>query len=511
MRHALANEPWKSLLPDSAAWLDQVKLQAGPATTAGAHHVVAVKGDENDKTAFVLDAPKVPAGTAAKILDAAKALGWKPSAGALHVQLGGEGGFAATLVPLNTTKVGRRQIGRQLGLDAAKAVKELKINHLVLCEAAGATALDVFDGYAGGLYGAGGFKGTRKPDPKRFPAEVTLGGSDAKADELKEALEMARSAAFVRFLQDAPANWLDPIKLAEIAKDMAREVGAQCKILDKEKMTQLGMGSFLSVNDGSAVEPRTIVIEVEGHDNSKCVALVGKGLTFDSGGISIKPAAGMEEMKYDMSGGAAVLGAARFFAKVKPPTKVAFVIGATENLISGSATKPGDVVRAMNGKTIEVHNTDAEGRLVLADCLHYAITEFKPQLVVDIATLTGAVLVALGCVGAGVLGNDDDAVQRVLKAGEAMGEPLWRLPLWPELEKETKGEVADLKNIAKGSVKGGTIMGGMFLKEFVGDAKWVHLDIAGTGWNCQATGFPGSGGSAFGMRTMIKACQSYRE
>jgi leucyl aminopeptidase len=274
-------------------------------------------------------------------------------------------------------------------------------------------------------------------------------------------------------------------------------------------MTALGMGSFLSVADGGNTEPRTIVIEIDGKDNSKSIALVGKGLTFDSGGISIKPSAGMEEMKYDMSGGAAVLGVARYFSKVKPPVKVVCIIGASENMPSGTATKPGDIVRAMNGKTIEVLNTDAEGRLVLADCLHYAISQYKPAMVIDIATLTGAVLMALGCVGAALMANDAATAQHILKAAEGMGEPLWQLPLWPELEKETKSEIADLKNIAKANVKGGSIMGGMFLKEFVGDAKWAHLDIAGTGWNCQATGYPPGGGSTFGLRTMVAACMRF--
>jgi leucyl aminopeptidase len=164
----------------------------------------------------------------------------------------------------------------------------------------------------------------------------------------------------------------------------------------------------------------------------------------------------------------------------------------------------------MNGKTIEIHNTDAEGRLVLADVLHLAITEYKPDIVVDIATLTGAVLFALGCVGSAVMTNDASTAEHVMRAGEEGGEPLWQLPLWPELEKEVKSDIADLKNIAKGNVKGGTIIGGMFLKEFVGDAKWVHLDIAGTGWNCQALGYPAAGGSAFGMRTLINTAELFK-
>ncbi len=508
MRHALTNESWKSLLPDISDWLEKVTVANGPATVAGAHLVIAVKGQDDNKDAFNLNAPKLPGDLSKKIVEAAKALGWRLSAGALHLSVDGAG---YTLIPQNSTKVSGKQLGRQLGLDAAKATKELKIGQLAIAHADGLPGAEVFDGYASGLYNTIGFKGARKRDITRFPTLVTLAGGDASAEQLSQQVEFAKAQAFSRFLQDAPANYLTPVKLAEIAKDMARDLGLNCKTLDKEQMTALGMGSFLCVADGSAIEPRTIVIEIDGKDNSKCVALVGKGLTFDTGGISIKPAAGMEEMKYDMSGGAAVLGAARYFSKVKPPVKVVCIVGAAENMPSGSAIKPGDIVRAMNGKTIEVLNTDAEGRLVLADCLYYAVSQYKPALVIDIATLTGAVLMALGCVGGAMMTNDAAAGQHVLKAAEASGEPMWQLPLWPEMEKETKSDIADLKNIAKPSVKGGSIMGGMFLKDFVGDAKWCHLDVAGTAWNCQATGYPSGGGSAFGIRTLVAACMTFNQ
>jgi leucyl aminopeptidase len=506
MRHALANENWTTLTPDSYEWLDKVKLAGGDATVAGAHHVVAVKGDADDKDAFKLQASKLPDATQKKILDGAKAVNWRTGAGALHLSVDG---MSYTLVSLSSVKTSERQIARQLGLDAAKAIKELKLTHVALCAAPGLDAVEVFDGLAAGYYNCAGFKGTRKRDITRLPAQVTLAGTDVTPQRCKEATEFARAAAFTRFLQDAPANYLDPVKFGEIAADVAKARGLKCKVLDKAAMQKLGMHLFLSVADGGPIEPRTIAIEIDGKDNSKCVTLVGKGLTFDSGGISIKPSAGMEEMKYDMSGGAAVLGTAHFLAAVKPPTKVVCLIGASENMPSGTATKPGDLVRAMNGKTVEVLNTDAEGRLVLADVLHYGITEYKPDLIVDIATLTGAVLVALGCVGSALLSNDQDTARYVLKVAEGAGEPMWQLPLWPELEKETKGDVGDLKNIAKPSVKGGSIMGGMFLKEFVGNTKWAHLDIAGTGWNCQALGYPSSGSSAFGLRTLVGTCLNY--
>lgn len=508
MRHALAKETWKNLLPDVNQWLDSVAVEAGAGQVAGAHHIVAVCTGEEVKDQIVLDAPKLSEALRTKLVDAAKSVGWRPSAGSLHLSADG---LTATLVPLNSTKVSVQQVARQLGLDAAKATKELKISQLALCSATQLPILEVFDGYVSGLYTQGSFKGGRKKDPGRFPAKVILAGASASPTGIQQQVALARGQVLSRFLQDAPANYLNPLKFAEIAADVARDGGIRCKILDKEQMTALGMGSFLSVADGGGTEPRLIALEIDGEDNSRCVALVGKGLTFDSGGISLKPGAGMDEMKYDMSGGAAVLAAAQVFASCKPPVKVVCLIGATENMPSGSATKPGDIVRAMNGKTIEVLNTDAEGRLVLADVLAYAVSEYKPELVIDIATLTGAVLMALGCVGAAVMTNDSSASRHVLNAAEAAGEPMWQLPLWPELEKEVKGDVGDLKNIAKSSVKAGSIIGGIFLKEFVGDSKWVHLDIAGTGWNCQAVGYPASGGSAFGLRTMVGSCMNFKE
>jgi leucyl aminopeptidase len=506
MRHALNSESWKNLLPDASFWLDKVSLDLAGATVPGAHHVVAAKSVEDEKQAFALNAPALPDATR-KALDAAvRALGWRPAAGSVHVT---EGGATFTIVPQTSVKVGAVQAGRQLGLDAAKALKDLRLGHVAFCEVDGLQATDVFEGYVNGVYNHVGFKGARKRDIERFPQIVSLAGSKLPKERLAATLGLCRSQLLARFLQDAPPNYLNPVKFAEIAKDVAREAGVKCTLLDKEQMTQLGMGSFLSVSDGSVTEPRLIAIEIEGEDNGKCVALVGKGLTFDSGGVSIKPSAGMEEMKYDMSGGAAVLGAAHFLAHHKPPVKVVCVIGATENLVSGNATRPSDIVRAHNGKTIEVLNTDAEGRLVLADVLSYTIKEHKPDLVIDIATLTGAVLMGLGCVGAAVMSTSQATADYVIKCGNATGEPLWQLPLWPELEKEVKSEIADLKNIAKSSVKAGTIMGAMFLKEFVGDTKWAHLDIAGTGWNCQAVGFPQSGSAAFGLRTLVHAVQQF--
>lgn len=286
----------------------------------------------------------------------------------------------------------------------------------------------------------------------------------------------------------------------------------KCQILNKEQIAKLGMGSFISVSNGSNFEPRLIRIEIDGRDSSKTVALVGKGLTFDSGGTSLKPALGMGEMKYDMSGGAAVLATAHYLAKNKPATNVVCLIGAVEkNILSAGATRPSDVVKSMSGKTIEILNTDAEGRLVLCDVMHYARTEFKPALMIDIATLTGAVLYALGHAGAGLMVNDQKAADYVSKVARDVGEPLWQLPMWPELEKEVKSEVADLANIAKPSVLAGTILAATFLREFAGDTPWAHVDIAGTAVGCAATGYPSGGASAYGVRLLAGACMQFEK
>lgn len=501
------NESWKNFLPEVYTWLDKVELTSTQNPIPGAHHIVAVHTDEVSDT-WTIDAPQLSSDFKEKLVAAGKALGWKAGGGCLHVVVDGHAVVMA--VPVKT-KTSDKQRARALGIDAAKAVKDLRCETLAICAPRNMNVLDIFEGVTYSLYSASGFKGKKKDgkakgDGSKLPAKVGFVGATPNNKELETTRHLCRSLAFTRMLQDAPANWLDPVRFGDIAKDVAKEAGIKCSVRTKEELVSMGMGSFVSVSNGSDIEPRLITLEIDGVDNNRCVALIGKGLTFDSGGISIKPSGGMEEMKYDMSGGAAVLGSAMFLGYNKPPTKVVCVIGATENMPSGKATKPGDIVVAMNGKTIEIQNTDAEGRLVLADLLHYANTTYSPELMINIATLTGAVLMALGTAGAGLMSNDQDAADFVLGASKAVGEPMWQLPMWPELEKETKGDYADINNIAKPNVKAGTIMGAMFLKHFVGDTKWVHLDIAGTGWNTKATGFPGSGGSAYGLRTMVEAC-----
>ena len=506
MKTGFNKENWKNLLPETYEWSSKVKFEVVKEPVTGATHVVALADAKEGDDSINLNSPELSTELQKKICSAAAVVGWKGSGSLLTVV----DGVPFLLIAPTKVKTTKAQKSRAFGLDAAAAIKGLKSSKLVICKAEGLCSKSVFDGLSQGLYAQGSFKGVKKDANKSvLPSQVAFLGGSLDAETERHVRAMSKSTALTRFMQDAPANWFDPIRFAAIAEDICKEHGVKVSIHDKASLENLGMGSFLSVNAGSINEPRMIVIEIDGTDNSRTVALIGKGLTFDAGGVSLKPGAGMEEMKYDMSGGAAVLGTALYLSQVKPPIKTVCIIGATENLLSAAATKPGDVVVAMNGKTIEVQNTDAEGRLVLADLVHYANVTYKPEMMVDIATLTGAVLIALGTVGAGLMANDDSTAEHMLAASRDVGEPLWRLPLWPELEAETKGTTADLNNIAKASVKAGTIMGAMFIKEFVGKTKWAHLDIAGTGWNCKATGFPGSGGCAYGLRTMVEAVMKF--
>ncbi len=318
-------------------------------------------------------------------------------------------------------------------------------------------------------------------------AAVTLAGVSKKNEPAlqattREAKIVAESQDFTRDLVNEPGNLLTPAILAERARRMAAEVGLECEILDKQKITELKMGAFLSVSLGSDEPPCMIVLRYlpAQAPPSPVLGLIGKGITFDSGGISIKPAADMDKMKYDMAGGAAMLGVIRAVALLKPNVRVIAVVPASENLLGGKAQKPGDIQTSMSGKTIEVLNTDAEGRLVLADALTYAHQVLGCTHLIDAATLTGACAVALGSVNAGVFGSDDSLVERLLASSRTAGEKMWRLPLDDEYKEQLRSAFADLPNI--GGRYGGAITAAHFLKEFTADLPWTHLDIAGTAW-----------------------------
>jgi len=318
----------------------------------------------------------------------------------------------------------------------------------------------------------------------------------------KKAETISEAVNWTRTLANYPGNKATPTFLAQEARKLAKEEGLSCRILEKAEMEKLGMGTLLAVAQGSQQPPKFIILEHKPSGRIRgTYAVVGKGITFDSGGISIKPSKSMEEMKYDMCGAAATLGLARVAARLKLPFHLIFLAPATENLPSGTAVKPGDVVRSLSGKTVEIINTDAEGRLILADALAYA-QRYKPDGIIDMATLTGAVVVALGHHATGMLGNNDPLKRKVRRAGEECGEKVWELPLWKEHYEQIKSSIADIKNVGNGG--GGTITAAAFLGKFVSDVPWVHLDIAGTAWSETGDSWLGKGSTGVGVRLLTR-------
>jgi leucyl aminopeptidase len=341
--------------------------------------------------------------------------------------------------------------------------------------------------------------------------EITIVASGDKAALEKSASDaqiVGDSQNFTRDLVNEPSNLMTPTILAERAKKMCAEVGLKCEVYGADKIKELKMGAFWSVAQGSDEPPALIVMKYEpaGAPVKPVLGLVGKGITFDTGGISIKPADGMEKMKYDMAGGATMIGAMRAIALLKPKVRVIGIVCATENMPSGHAQKPGDVQIAMSGKSIEIINTDAEGRLVLADGLHYA-KQLGCTNLVDAATLTGAVVVALGFNNAGVFANDDAMFERFHSANKKAGEKMWRLPLDDEYKEQIRSSIADIMNT--GGRWGGAITAAMFLKEFAEETPWIHLDIAGTAWMEEQKPWIAKGPSGIALRSLVEFVKSY--
>ena len=347
-------------------------------------------------------------------------------------------------------------------------------------------------------------------DAPRYPEEIRFVPREDDEEEtlestLKEARVVADSVRLIRDLGNAPSNDLTPTKLGEAAREIAKEMDLKCTLFGKKELEKEGFGGLLAVNRGSAEEPRFIILEYPGPKGGRkpkeTICLVGKGLTFDSGGISIKPAAGMSEMKYDMCGAAAVIGSVRAAAALKLPFRVVGLVASTDNMPDGASYKPGDIIKTYSGKTVEIDNTDAEGRVVLADALAYA-KKFDPAVIIDFATLTGACMVALGLECSGIMSPQDELSASLIAAGEASGERLWRLPLWDDYKDGLKSDWADIKN--SGPRWGGAINGGIFLKEFVGDFPWAHLDIAGTAnYEKEFGGLP-VGASGMGVKLIVR-------
>ena len=420
-------------------------------------------------------------------------------------------GAATRILLVGTGKPG--DLRRQLRRAAAVAAKRARVagvprgSLFVTPEAQGTIAsADLGQIAAEGLgYGAWSYSELKQPPeevkPKLEAFEI-LAPSDTAAVTKGHALGAAVAAgqAVTRGLQVLPANLLPPRILAERAQEIAKRHGFPITVLDKAAIEKEGMGAIMAIAKGSVEEPRFIAMEYKGAGNAAPVVLVGKGVTFDTGGISIKPAANMEDMKYDMSGAAAVCGVFEMLGRAKPKINVIGLIPSAENMPSGTAVKPGDVVKSHLGKTIEVINTDAEGRLLLVDALSWA-RRYKPACVVDAATLTGAVVIALGHSAIGLMGNDDVLVEELRKAGERAGERAWPLPLWDEYRELNKSDWADVKNT--GGRAAGSITAGWFLKEFAEGLSWAHLDIAGTAYTERedAAGVKGPTGMAVRLWT----------
>ncbi len=325
------------------------------------------------------------------------------------------------------------------------------------------------------------------------------------------ALEIiANNVFFVRDLVSEPSNVLNPESYAEICKTLTKE-GLEVEVLGEAAMKKLGMNALLGVGQGSEKESQLVVIKWNGASkNEQPLAFVGKGVTFDTGGISIKPSQNMEDMKTDMAGSAVVVGLLRCLAQRKAKVNVVGVIGLVENMPSGTAQRPGDVVRSMSGQTIEVINTDAEGRLVLSDALHYTNTKFKPKFIVDLATLTGAIIVALADVYSGLFCNDDELAKEIENCGKAVGEPAWRLPIGEEYDEMINSDIADMKNVGSGR-GAGSITAAQFLKRFVGQTKWAHLDIAGVAWKGKGDALAVKGATGYGVRLLNELVRKYEK
>ncbi|HLT58647.1 MAG TPA: leucyl aminopeptidase [Limnochordales bacterium] len=405
---------------------------------------------------------------------------------------------------------------RQVSAAAAQAAARGRVKTIAtIVHGAGIGGLDVAaaaqsvaEGTLLGLYRYDKYKTRREdngaPDEGR-PERVVVVEMDAgKLPVIRAAVErgvvLAEATNFARDLVNAPANELTPAELARRAQAMAEEEGLECTILDREEMARLGMGALLGVAQGSAHEPKLVVLRYRGGEGPP-IALVGKGVTFDTGGISLKPSQGMGAMTSDMAGAAAVLGAMRAIARLKPRQHVIAVAPCVENMPSGTAQRPGDIVRAMTGKTIEIDNTDAEGRLILADAVAYA-ESLGAATIIDVATLTGACVVALGHIYTGLVSNDDALAEALMAAGRKAGERYCRLPADPEYKEQYKSDVADIKNT--GGRPAGAITGALIISEFIDKARWAHLDIAGTARAEKARHYVRKGATGVAVRTLAE-------
>jgi leucyl aminopeptidase len=424
-------------------------------------------------------------------------------------------GFKAQRILLvGVAKLTTAEVRKAAGA-AVRFAKPRKLRELTIAIPEGLDALAATKALVEGAYIGNFDSDTYKSDRKDQSIEqlgvVGSGNQSAIETGIHEGVILGEAQNFTRSLVNEPGNIMTPAILGEKAAEMCRQYGLGCEVYGADKLKELKMGAFWAVTKGSQEPPALIVMTYEPKKApaSPVLGLVGKGITFDTGGISIKPADGMEKMKYDMAGGAAMIGAMRAIAQLKPAVRVIGIVCAAENMPSGTAMKPGDVAIAMSGKSIEIVNTDAEGRLVLADGLAYA-RQLGATHLIDAATLTGACVVALGLVNAGCFANDEDAYRHFTEATEVSGERFWRLPLEDDYKDQIKSGIADIMNTGI-SRWGGAINAAMFLKEFAEDTPWIHLDIAGLAWSDDAKPWMAKGPSGIAMRSITEWVRSYEK
>ncbi len=472
---------------------------------------VAVFKDEKADDGFLKDLDSITGGVLKSVIDSEELKGKEAETVYLHF-VGNSGLKAQRLLLVG---VGERdeyssaQASRMAGT-AVRTLRSKNVKSIAVVPRLDGNAEDIasiaVEGSFLALFDPDKYRTSDKEERTIDKLIVVIEGADQAA--LKSGVErgqiIGESVNFTRDLANEPGGYLTPTNMSERARDVATEFGLSIDVLDEARMEQEGMGSLLSVARGSDEPGKLIILKytpANAGESDGLLAFVGKGITFDSGGISLKPGENMELMKYDMTGGATVMGAMRAIAQLKPPIPVLGVIPCAENLPSGKATKPGDVVRAMTGKTIEIINTDAEGRLILADAIAYA-KKLGATKIVDMATLTGAVSIALGDVNTAVLGTDQELIDEIIAAGKEAGEKFWQLPLDKEYSKQIKSDIADIKNV--GGRKAGTITAAAFLKEFADGVSWAHLDIAGTAWGDEAKPFRSKGPTGIAVRTLLR-------
>jgi leucyl aminopeptidase len=401
---------------------------------------------------------------------------------------------------------------RGIMAEACKSLRKLGAEQVAtIVHGAGIGGIDpekaaqaIVEGSILGLYTFDKHK-TKEPEHRELKELLIVERDESKIHNLEQGVYkgniLAQATSLARDLINQPANYMTPSNMVQVAREVAQAWGLELEVLERADMEQLGMGALLGVAQGSSQPPKFIILSYRGADSSRSpLGLVGKGVTFDSGGISIKPGEGMADMKGDMAGGAAVIAAMRAIAELKPKLNVTALIPATENLPSGTALKPGDVLKAMNGKTIEVVNTDAEGRLILVDALCYA-RKLGLSPLIDVATLTGACHVALGDICTGAFTNNQEFTDKVIQAGQDSGERIWQLPMYAEYKEQNKSDVADIKN--SGGRYGGAITAAQFLAEFAEDTPWVHLDIAGTSQADKERTYLVKGATGVMVRTLV--------